>query len=283
MEAGRSVAYDGVIYFAAYQSTQIWCYSVCKMDWRNYGSPMSYCNPGLAIIGGFVAAIGGHEMGRPTNNVLAWKGSRWKKYQKMIKKRSDPATVTSTDGKYVIVCGGNLYIDYAVHWTDAVEVYDVEKDEWKAVGKFPYALSYRTRLEATLCNDAVYVFTGQNQNGSKCSLNALISPTVDWKPIKGLPKNFSTPATLKNTVVCVGGADAQGCGITDVYMYHDDRDSWEKIGSVQGEGRMYCMVEVFENKCIIVGGISEIADVRESSKCLKRMDFFTKTQKTKST
>lgn len=233
---------------------------------------MFYYNPGLAIICNCVTAIGGQKKGKPTDEVWAWNSSKWEKYKSLNIKRSDPAVVSSIDKNYVVVCGGNIHNGYAVHWTGTIEVYSMETKQWEVVCELP--LPYRTRLEGTLCNDVVYIFTDRNRKGATCSLSELVSSTgeVKWTHIEGPPDDFSTPATLQNHVVCIGGADEKGCGKTHVYVYKGK--SWDKMGSVEGKGRMYCMVEVFEAKCIVVGGISEMTDNRDLSRRLNRVDIF---------
>lgn len=273
MEAGRSVVYKDTIYFAPFQSNQLCCYNVPNNIWHELQEPMKYCNPGLAIINGSVATIGGKKGRVPTNEVWAWNGSVWEAYQNMNKKRSDPAVVTSTNEEYVIACGGNLHTEFAVHWTGDVEIYKVKDNLWNFMCELPIA--YRTRIEVTLCNDTMYLFPDRDKEGYKCSLGALVSGRFDlWIPIKGPPLKFSTPASYKDNVVCFGGADTSGRGKTDVWVYQENMKWWKKRGHVQGEGRMYSMVEVFKNVCVVVGGISEMTDERDPSKRLSRVDFF---------
>ena len=278
MEAGRSVFNENTIYFAAYQSYQLCCYTVHDKKWWELEKQMLYSNPGLAVIDGKVVTIGGRHDGNHTNELWAWNGSDWIKCHKnMNTKRSDPAILVYKN--FVIACGGNLHTFFPLHWTGDVEVYNVEQDWWKVVCKLP--LGFCTRIEVTLCcsndDDVMYVFTGHYKKGLKCSCKELTSSSFDgdpWKPIKGPPLAFTTPATLSNNVVCVGGADANGHGKTDVYMYQERDDSWRSIGNMQGKGRMYCMVEVCENRCIILGGVSEMTDNRNPSKRVNIIDFY---------
>ena len=45
---------------------------------------------------------------------------------------------------------------------------------------------------------------------------------------------------------------------------------------MEGEGRMYSMVEVCNEKCVVVGGLHELTDERDPAKCLKTVSIFTR-------
>ena len=265
MEAGRSVVHEDKIYFAAFESSQICYYSVDSETWADLGRPMEYINPGLAIIRGCVAAIGGHKDDTPTNEVYVWKDQDWEKLEKkMNHRKSDPAVVTSANENHIIVISGRSHTSHVLPWISHVEIYDVNENEWKELCPL---LSPYPRVEVTLCEGMVYVFPDHYEFALKCCLKALINSTKDeksiWKVIAGLPLRYSTPATLGSNVVCVGGAGITSYGRTDIHEYNEHEDSWEKVGDVEGEGRVYAMVEVCKNKCVVVGGIRELSDEHE--------------------
>lgn len=280
MEAGRSVLHNTKIYFAPFGSNQICCYSVEDGEWTDHGKPMYYINPGLAIIHGCVAAIGGQRNNKLTNEVRVWKDESWVKYKSMRYKKSDPAvvtvTITSTGRKYVIAISGKCQIPNALPWTANVEVYDVDENEWKEVSPLP---SPYPRVETTLCKDMIYVFPDQYHKAFKCDLTDLVRSTGQqntWKSFTNFPLRYSTPATLGDRVVCVGGADETKDGQRDVYEYNAEEDEWENIGVMKEVGRMYAMVEICEDTFVVVGGVRELTD-RDPSHCLKIVETFTKT------
>lgn len=276
MEAGRSVVHGDKIYFAACESKQICYYSVSTGEWADLGTPMEYINPGLAIIRGCVATIGGKKDDKPTNEVSLWKDQDWKKLEKKMKHcKSDPAVVTGADEKYIIVISGKSHTSFAVPWTSDIEIYDVNENEWKQLCPLPSPFQ---RIEVTLFEGMVYVFPDEYPKAFKCCLKALVASTKDekediWKTIAGLPLRYSTPATLGSKVICVGGAGMSKYGRRDIYEYNEQKDSWVKIGNVEGVGRMYSMVEVCEDRCVVVGGICELADEHER---LNTVNIFTR-------
>ena len=279
MEAGRSVVYKGDIYFAPYNSQNVFSYSVENDEWNTLVKQMHYCNPGLAIIdgcNGYVAAIGGQEGDQPTNEVWIWKDQQWVQHKSMEYKRSDPAVVTSLDYNYVVAISGNVRTNVVVPWTSSVEIYSVEKSSWKSVCALP---SPHTGIEVTLCKDSLYIFPDQYKKGFKCSLNALVSSTADdqraiWQCIEGSPLRFSTPTTVGDCVVCVGGANEEKFGLDEIHIYDETTDSWNMIEGCLEKGRMYSMVEVYKKTVVVVGGIYRLTDKREVSNRLNTVDIF---------
>lgn len=273
MEGGRSVIHEDNIYCAAYDSDQIHCYSVGNKSWTDYGKQMYYTNPGLAIINECVAAIGGQKNDSPTNEVWVWMDQNWVKYASMKYKRSDPAVVSYKN--YVITISGNSHIKVVLPWMACVEVYDVNIHEWKEVCSLP---SPFPRVEVTLCQNMVYVFPDHYKEAMTCDPNDLVQPCKGqdiWKFITNFPLRYSTPATLDNNIVCVGGAGKTKDGKKDIYEYNAEEDLWEKVGQLQVEGRMYAMVEVCDNKCVVVGGIRALTDDRRPSQRFKTGCIFT--------
>ena len=245
MEAGRSVVHESDIYFAPYDSEEIYCYSVDNDSWKSLEVKMPYCNPGLAIIDGcdgrdgYVAAIGGQKEDHPTNEVWVWKNQHWVLYKSMEYKRSDPAVITSSDYNYVIAISGNVRTNVAVPWTASVEIYIVRDSNWKCVSSLP---SPHTGIEATLCRNTVYVFPDQYKTGFKCSLGDLIWSSAEdqkvWESTEGSPLRFSTPATIDDCVVCVGGANEKKCGLDEIHVYDEAANSWNyfQVRGVGSEG-----------------------------------------------
>ena len=279
MEAGRSVVHEDKIYFAAFESSQICYYSVDSERWTDLGTPIEYINPGLAIIRGCVAAIGGHKSNNPTNEVYVWKDQNWVKLEKSMKhRRSDPAVATSANEKIIIVVSGKNHTSVANPWVSCVEIYDVNKDEWEEVCPLPSPYS---RIEMTLCKGMVYVFPDQYPTAFKCCLNTLVDSAKGkkeniWKESAGFPLRFSTPVTFDDNIMCFGGAGVKKDGRTSIHMYNEQEKSWQKVGDVEGEGRMYSMVEVCNEKCVVVGGLHELTDERDPAKRLKTVSIFTR-------
>ena len=278
MEAGRSVVYKNIIYFAPFWSKQILYYLVEEDKWYALRKSMEHFNTGLAIIDECVAAVGGENNDTPTDEVWIWKDPNWELCTKMPYKQSDPAVITTADERHVIVISGNMHTKVVLPWTSYVEVYDVRQKQWNSACRLPSPFS---RVEVTLCNLNVYVFPDQFPKAFKSSLNTLLSSTPGdediWNVIEGSPFRFSTFATNGQNVVCVGGAHITGSGDNGIYEYIDDEEEreWKQIGSLRGKGRMYSMVEVCKDKCVVVGGIPVLTNDRLSSERMNTVSIFT--------
>lgn len=275
MEAGRSVLYNNVMYFAAYGLDKIYCYHVETGEWTHLGRKMKFFNPGLAIIDGDVATIGGVKNKKPTNEVWAWKERRWIAHKRMKNKLSDPAVVMSPGYTYVVTISGNLCIDFESHWSSSVQVYNVKQRSWKLASPLP---ATRTGAEVTLCNQSVYVFFDQHSKGYKSALRDLILSTSDdgvWEGIKGFPLTFSTPTTVEGHVVAIGGGNDNLCGLDEIYIYDDITNSWHKMKKSLLNKRMYSMVEVCNKVVVVVGGIDKVNNDRNISDDLKTVEIYT--------
>ena len=274
MEAGRSVLYNKVMYFAAYGLDKIYCYYVDTREWTHLGKKMKYFNPGLAIIDGDVATIGGVKRNKPTNEVWAWRKRQWVAHKRMKLKLSDPAVVMSPGYKYVVVISGNLCVNFEVHWSSSVQVYDVKQKSWEFVSPLQSPLQ---GIEVTLCNLTVYAFSDQYSKGYKSALRDLISSTRDervWNAIKGFPLTFSSPTTVEGHVMSIGGGNEDSCGLDEIHIYDEITDSWHKIDKTLLKRRMYSMVEVCNKMIVVVGGIDRITDERDVSNGMRAVEIY---------
>ena len=271
MEVGRSVAHDSVIYFAPFDLGVIYYFS-SRNKWNLLKEPMKCKNSGLAIIKGHVATIGGVFQGMYTRQVWIW-NKEWEEGEDTIEERSDPAVLSGEN--YVIVVSGKGPAKVEAHWTTSVEVYDVREKKWNPVCPLPSPLG---RPEVTLCNGTIYVFPDEFGEGMKCNLDNLISCKAEnkssvWKEFTNCPLRYSTPATVKNRVVCFGGTDGHGLGSEDIYVY-EDVGLWFWVGQLRS-GRMYSMVEVCDNKIFVVGGCSKLTNQRKPPNLMDEVDIYT--------
>ena len=270
MEAGRSVVYKNVIYFAPFDETHIHQYNHCSTpQWSILDEPMKWLNPGLAIIDGQVVTIGGKWEGTCTKEVWIWRENRvWESLREMHHERSDPGVITCN--KYITVISGKGTLHVEDNWISFVEIYDTNNGIWNEVCPLP---SPYTGIEVTLCKGTIYVFPDQFKQGVSCSLKDLKSSTTNspWKPFKNCPLRYSSPVTVKDHVICIGGAEVKSDGLSDIYSYKETSDSWHKIGDLQ-HGRMYSMVEVCNKKLFVVGGVCKLTEERP---CLSKMEIYT--------
>ena len=271
MEAGRSVVHNKVIYYAPFDLGVIYHFPLENNSWKELEKPMKWFNSGLAIIEEQVVTIGGRNQNECTNEVWIWKGRDWERGKNMTKKRSDPGVLSGDS--YVIVISGKGSAKYEAHWITSVEVYDVKSKRWNSVCPLPAPLG---RVEVTLCNGTIYVFPDQFGKGVKCEQRGLILSRGKkriWKTIRNCPLRYSSPTSVNNRVVCVGGTDVDGLGLEDIYVYESE-DSWTLVGHLDG-GRMYSMVEVCDNKIFVVGGVSILVEDRNPPNRIDTVDIYT--------
>lgn len=275
MEAGRSVLYKNVIYFAAYRVDKIYCYDVNTKQWTSLGKKMKYLNPGLAIIDGDIATIGGVKGKKPTNEVWAWSNGQWIAHKRMEVELSDPAVVMSPGYTYIVVISGNLCTDVTAPWSSSVQIYNVKNKSWTLVSSLPLP---RAGIEVTLCNRSVYVFSDQCSKAYRSSLKELISSTPNqkvWNSIRSFPLLCFSPTTIDGHVVCIGGGNEDANGLHEIHIYDENTNLWHKIDKVLLEGRMYSMVEVCNKKVVVVGGITRLTDKRDISDRLDTVEVYT--------
>ena len=166
--------------------------------------------------------------------------------------RSDTTVVSSSDGEYIIVIGGDRGGD-GWSWTATVELFQVSSRRWHQLENLPQPL---TRPSATICGNQLHVI-GSDRNGYSCFLQALLSSdrpitsrsiAISWTSLPRLPVNFSTAATLSGQLVIIGGWQ-DGSPVKTIHQLFNGQ--WVKIGSVFC-GRRGCLVS--PDKMMIVGG-----------------------------
>ena len=233
--------------------------SVYKYEWRGEKweelPSCPYKNSGLVIIDGKLTAVGGDGWIFTTNKLLTLRQKKWvEQYPPMNTARSITAVVSTSDGEYLIVIGGN--IGGVIDWTAAVELFQVKSRKWYKLTDLPQPLHYPS---ATICGDQLIVIGGR-ANGYSCSLQALpsndqpiTSPlTLSWKPLPPLPVRDSTAATLCGELVLVDGRWRDGSPVNSIHQLVDGQ--WVEIGSMDMDRWRCLVVSPSPDKIIIVGG-----------------------------
>ena len=262
MERGSSTTDDQFAYFTPrnYDSTSVYSYQWSTEKWQKL--PRSpYHNSGLVIIDGELTAVGGYDGSHYayTNRLCTLRQGQWvEHYPPMNTARASAAVVSTSDGNYIVVIGGDAS---GVGWTAIVELFHVRSRRWYELTNLPQAL---TRPSATICDNRLYVI-GPDGDGYLCSLQALlsrdqpitsqsISNILTWILLPQLPVKWSTVATFSGKLVTVGGQR----GSSQVNSIHHLIDGqWVEIGSMSS-GRERCLVVTpSPDKMMIVGGYRE--------------------------
>ena len=226
-----------------YACKSVYSYQWSTEEWEEL-PPCPNFYSGLVIINGQLTTVGGlNGYYRATNKLFTFRQSQWiEEYPPMNTARSDTTVVSSSDGEYIIVIGGDVGI--GGDWTATVELFQVSSRRWHQLKDLPQPLS---RPSATICGNQLHVI-GFDDNGYSCSLKALLSSDrpiiilqsiphlISWTSLPRLPVRLSTAATLSGQLVIIGG------GWSPVKTIHQlFNGQWVKIGSMSS-GRWWCLV-----------------------------------------
>ena len=255
MQRGSATTDDKFAYFTPGDS-KIYCYEWSTAKWEEL-PPSPYRNSGLVIIDGELTAVGGYD-GSYTNKLFTLRQGQWvEHYPPMNTARPFTAVVSTSDGNYIVVIGGD-------HWTTTVDVFHVVTRLWHELVYLPPPLPQPL---ATICDNKLHLI-GCDGTGYSCSLPALQSSDqplniIEWTPLPQAPVKYPTAATLCGRLVIIGGQED-----TDFFLMQDipivnsihqlvDRQ-WVKIGSMS-DGRTGCfVVSPSPNRMMIVGGGGKI-------------------------
>ena len=264
MTRGSATTDGQFAYFSPYDFTLVFRYECSTEQWEEL--PSCPCqNSGLVIIDRELTAVGGVDGSRPSNKLLTLRQREWvEKYPPMNTARTDPAVVSSSDGDYLIVIGG----DDGGGWTATVELFQVRSRRWYKLTDVPHRPTYPS---TTICGDLVHVI-GEGDKAYSCCLQALpssdqpipaqsIPHLISWTPLPSLPVTHSTAATLCGELVLVGGKRG-GSPVNSIHQLVEGQ--WVAIGSMACS-RNYCLVaSPSQLKIIIVGGYNSLSDKQGS-------------------
>ena len=264
MKRGSATVDDRFAYFALDNSQAVFRYEWSTEKWKVL-PPSPYQDCGLAIIDGKLTAVGGWGGLRDTNKLFTLQHNEWvEQYPPMNSKRCLPAVVSTSDGNYIFVIGGNDGIIMIAHWTTKVELLHVRSRRWYKLTNLPQSL---VRPIATICGNQLHVI-GCHGDGYSCSLQALlfisdqpitsksVSNILTWTPLPKQPVEWSTVANLSGQLVIIGGQRGQ----LDVNAIHQLLNGqWVKIGSMfRSINTQLCfVVNPSPDKLMIVGGWEE--------------------------
>ena len=258
MFRGAAVVHENVAYFMhCYGET----YSYNKRWSKLLMCP--YRNSGLAVIKGFLTAVGGRSgigNGRPQNKLLSIVHKKWvEHFPPMPTKRSSTAIVNTQE--HLIVAGG---WDNGSNYLNAVEVMDIQAQVWSTAASLPHPYK---GASATICRNHLYMLGGYDKHGHStksvltCSLTNLLQSLGDqetshsvWNSVSDAPVYGSTCVAVNGELLAVGGLDEKCKKTSAVYKYEPASDSWGLISNML-TARYHCLVAVLPtNEMLVVGG-----------------------------
>ena len=256
MRRGSATSDLQYAYFLPLNSLSVYRYEWSTEKWDKL-PPCLYHHSALVIIDGALTAVGGYDRPHYTNKLFTLRQRQWVKELPPIKTaRSISAVVSTSDGKYVLVIGGD-----DVGWTTTVELFQVRSRRWYELTHLPRPL---TLPSATICGNLIHVI-GRDGNGFSCFLQDLPSSdqpttsqskscTISWSPLSLLPVTASTAATLCGQLIIFGGNQGRSSVNSILQLINGQ---WVEIGSMS-RGREECLVvSPSPDKMMIVGGAGQ--------------------------
>ena len=262
--AGGSVTTDHQFaYFTPRLSNTVYSYQWSTEKWEQL-PPCPYHDSALVIIDGSLTAVGGEKESffgsiTYTKKLFTQRQGQWvQKYPPMNTARSSPAVVSTSDGDYIIVMGGD---DGHYYWTNTVELFHVSSRRWYKLTDLPQPFTFPS---ATICGQQLNVIN-DDDNGYSYFLQALpssdqpitsqsIRHLISWTSLPRLPVTGSTAATLCGQLVIFGGRQS-GSSVNSIHQLVDGQ--WVEIGFMSRGRRMCLVVSPSPDKMMIVGGLGE--------------------------
>ena len=250
MRRGSATTDGQFAYFMPDYSNTVYRY---KEKWDKL-SASRYRNCALVIIDGALTTVGGWYETR-TNKLLTFRYGQWiEELPPMITARSDAAVVSTSDGKYVLVIGGD-----GGSWIATVELLHISTRCWYTLTDLPRPPAL---LSATLCGNQVCV-TGYSGVGYSCCLQS--PPFIDepiqsqskslakisWTPLPRPPVTAFTAATLSDQLVIVGGEQGES-SVNSIHQLVDGQ--WVNIGSLSSDRDLCLVVSPSPHRMVVVGG-----------------------------
>ena len=257
MSRGSATTDHQFAYFTPRGINTVYSYQWSTEKWKQLPS-CPYHNSALVIIDGSLTAVGGWDRLPRTSKLVTLRQRQWvEKYPPMNTARSSPAVVSTSDGDYILVIGGNV----GVRWTTTVELFHVSSRRWYELTDLPQPL---TRPSATICGHQLDVISGDD-DGYSCSLQALpssdqpitsqsIRHLISWTSLPRLPVTYSTATTLCGQLVIIGGWK-DWLPVNSIHQLVSGE--WMEIGLMSRCRNMCLVVNPSPEKMMIVGGHGE--------------------------
>ena len=254
MWRGSATTEDRYAYFTPEDTDLVYRYEHSTETWERLSSS-PFSNSGLVTINSELTTVGGWDGRCHTNKMHSLQHGKWVEQPPMNIACSNSAVVSTPDGNYILVIGGDID---SQDWIATVKLLHVRNKRWYELSKLPQALP---QPSATICGNELYVI-GKDSEGYSCSLQFLTSidqpiraqsilPTLPWEPIPQQPVKCSTAASLCGQLVIVGGLQ-DGSSVKSIHQLVDEK--WVEVGSLSCERSKCLVVATSNDKMMVVGG-----------------------------
>ena len=260
MRRGTAIVCGNVAYFN-YATVDVHAYYIDEDQWTR----LPDCDRvffGFAVINSLLTAVGGMKGSDSTNSLASLRRGKWVEcLPPMPTERCDPAVVITADRKFAIVAGGSTALGNI--WLLKVEVLNCSSLQWMTACDMLIPVK---GISATICSRNIY-FLSWGCAVYMCSVDSLLSscesqsadvqqtrtPSGVWYPLPDVPALWSTPATLRDQLIAVGGE-----GVGAIHLYNTVNSSWEIIGHMPTTRRSSLVVVLpgEQWKILVVGGFA---------------------------
>ena len=223
----------------------------------------------MTVINHHLVLVGGYERSGGYSKVLGMWGADWKAwshpYPDMPTARENPSVVVSND--WLVVAGGYVL---GGQCSLCVEVLNTDSKQWYSGLSTPTPWSY---MRTAVVGKTAYFMGGfdstySNTNKVYCvSIPILISHITSktssgdnrqiWKDIPGLKLTHSTPLSMADSLLAVGGEDKDGDAVTAIHHYQTETAVWVKVGDLPSPRCACTCAMTTDSEVLVAGGWDE--------------------------
>ena len=228
---GQPVALNGKLYVRGVKLTEtVLRYTPSHDKWTDLPPPPVECFT-IATLRGELVVVGGNDKStdKNTDTILTFDehSQQWiQSHPAMSTAQTYPAVIGYQD--YLIVGGGVT----ANNRVPDVNILDTTSNKWKAARPLPSTDRYYT----VLIEDTLYLVGQKTQTVLRAHVPTLISGAKSdvWETLSNVPCSDSSPVTIGNTLLTVGGKDNPWGGkpTTSIQMYNPTTNQWTKVGDL---------------------------------------------------
>ena len=188
----------------------------------------------MVTLRGQLVVVGGEDnsTSKTTNTILTFDEHSQRLIQShpaMPTALTFPAAIGYQD--HLIVAGGDNSEDNGSRIPD-VNILDTTSDKWKTAQPLPNTDYYCT----VLIEDTLYLVGQDPQTVLRAHVPTLISGAKSgvWETLPNTPYYYSSPVTIGNTLLTVGGSDKPWGGnpTTSIQMYNPTTNQWTRVGNL---------------------------------------------------
>ena len=216
--------------------------------------PLSVYNFTVATLRGQLLVVGGRDKSthKKTNTILTFSehSQRWiQSHPAMPTALTFPAVIGYQD--HLIVAGGYNSKNNRI---PDVDILDTTSNKWKTAQPLPSTDNYYT----VLIEDTQYLVGQSTQTVLRAHVPTLVSGAKSgvWETLPNAPYYHSSPVTIGNTLLTVGGSDKpQGGNLTaSIHMYSPTTNQWTRVGDLPEPIHYPCCI-VMNSDLFLLGNV----------------------------